>query len=233
VPAALAAINSRVAQAATSSERQSTPRLVAVGKTKPVELLREAYDAGHRHFGENYVQELVAKAPCMPDDTAWHFIGRLQSNKAKVLVKGVPSLAVVETLDSTKLADRLQRAVHELQPPRGALGVMVQADTSPWEGSKGGVALDDVVGLARHVVEACPSLQLVGLMTIGAPGEARCFEALRDCREQVASALGRPVESLELSMGMSSDFEAAIAAGSDSVRVGSSIFGARDYSKTK
>ena len=215
----------------SSTPSAPAARLVAVSKTKPVALLREAYEAGHRDFGENYVQEIVEKAPLMPDDVAWRFIGKLQSNKAKLLVHGVPSLAVVETLDSTKLADRLQRAVDTLASPRlSPLGVMVQVNTSPWEGSKGGVAPEAAPALAVHVANACPGLQLLGLMTIGAAGDPRCFDTLRTCRDAVADTLGVPAEQLELSMGMSGDFEAAIAAGSTSVRVGSSIFGARDYS---
>ena len=157
----------------------------------------------------------------------------MQSNKAKPLVQGVRNLAVVETLDSSKLADRLQTAVAAVEPPREPLGVMVQVNTSPWEGTKSGVLAEDVVGLATHVRDACPQLRLVGLMTIGAPGESKCFDTLVECRACVAEALGVDAGSLELSMGMSGDFEEAIARGSDSVRVGSSIFGARDYPAKK
>ena len=101
-------VRKQIADAAAS--QGSRPRLVAVSKTKPVELLREAYDAGQRDFGENYVQELVEKAPQMPDDVCWRFIGNLQSNKAKMLVHGVPNLAGVETVDTAKLANKLQAA---------------------------------------------------------------------------------------------------------------------------
>lgn len=229
VAEALAAIRSKVKAASASAEQPQEPRLVAVSKTKPVELLREAYDAGMRDFGENYVQELVAKAPDMPSDISWRFIGKLQSNKAKVLVSGVPSLACVETVDSKKLASKLQTAVSALDPPRTMpLDVMVQVNTSPWEGTKSGVEVEEASELALHIRDACPDLRLVGLMTIGAPGESSCFDALSDCRRVVAEALGLNSEdSLELSMGMSGDFEVAIAKGSTSVRVGSSIFGAR------
>jgi len=229
ISGALGEVQKRLASAADAAEMPA-PRLVAVSKTKPVELLREAYDAGMRDFGENYVQELVSKAPEMPNDVAWRFIGKLQSNKAKLLVHGVPSLAVVETLDSAKLADRLEKAMQELSPLRSEpLGVMVQVNTSPWEGSKGGVLAEEAPALAAHVAAKCPSLRLTGLMTIGAPGKLACFTTLRECREAVAAELGIEAQALELSMGMSGDFEAAIAKGSSSVRVGSSIFGARDY----
>ena len=228
---ALDTIRSKVKTATSSAERDGAPpRLVAVSKTKPVELLQAAYDAGQRDFGENYVQELITKAPLLPDDIAWRFIGKLQSNKAKPLVQGVRSLAAVETVDTAKLADRLQTAVAGLEPPRAtSLGVFIQVNTSPWEGSKGGVLAEEVLPLAEHIRAKCPGLQLCGLMTIGAPDDASCFAALRQCRDDLASRLGVSSSDLELSMGMSGDFEVAIAAGSDSVRVGSSIFGQRDY----
>ena len=165
---ALEAVRGKVKDAAVAAGRDGTPRLVAVSKTKPVELLREAYDAGQREFGENYVQEVIEKAPQMPEDVAWRFIGKVQSNKAKPLVEGVPNLAVVETVETTKLADRLQKAMGGLKTPRATpLGVMIQVNTSPWEGSKGGVLADDATALAQHITTACPDLKLVGLMTIG------------------------------------------------------------------
>ena len=230
VPDNLAEIRTAVKSAAESAGRDRPPRLVAVSKTKPVELLKAAYDAGQRDFGENYVQELISKAPEMPEDVEWRFIGKLQSNKAKPLVHGVPSLAVIETVDSKKLADKLQNAVASMDPPRETpLGVCIQVNTSPWEGSKSGVLAEEVTPLCEHVTSACPNLKLIGLMTIGAPGESKCFDTLVECREAAAKALGVDVDALELSMGMSGDFQEAIARGSDSVRVGSSIFGARDY----
>lgn len=233
IGSALAAVRTRVLSAAQAAGRPeaSPPRLVAVSKTKPIELLRAAYDAGQRDFGENYVQELISKAPEMPEDVAWRFIGKLQSNKAKPLVHGVPSLAAVETVDTVKLANRLQAAMQTATPARTKpLDVFVQVNTSPWEGSKGGVVVEEVPELAAHILSACPQLKLRGLMTIGAPNDASCFQTLRSCRDDVAKAIDVPASTLELSMGMSGDFEVAIAAGSDSVRVGSSIFGARDYS---
>ncbi|KAJ0791504.1 putative pyridoxal phosphate homeostasis protein [Helianthus annuus] len=100
---ALRSVLQRVKQAAERSSRASDRiRVVAVSKTKPVSLLREVYDTGHRCFGENYVQEIVEKAPQLPEDIEWHFIGNLQSNKVKPLLTGVPNLAMVETVDDEK-----------------------------------------------------------------------------------------------------------------------------------
>ncbi|CAK0891010.1 unnamed protein product, partial [Prorocentrum cordatum] len=206
-------------------------RLVAVSKTKPVEMLLEAYSAGHRHFGENYVQELVDKHPQMPEDTQWHFIGHLQSNKVAQLVKGCPTLSCLETLDSEKLA----RAVDKAWLANGSerrLRVMVQVNSSGEE-TKNGVTEEEVVELCTIISTELEGLQLAGLMTIGAPDYSGCrvedFELLLRSRERVAEALGIDPSSLELSMGMSNDYENAILEGSTSVRVGSAIFGARHY----
>ena len=218
-------------QTASARAGRSHPaRLVAVSKTKPASAVQEAYDAGHRDFGENYVQELLDKAPVLPSDIRWHFIGHLQSNKAKALVEGVPSLTMVETIDSEKLANKLDAAVGGAgRPP---LTVFVQVNTSGEESKYGVDPGEACVSLAKHIANTCPNLKLAGLMTIGMPdysSRPENFECLAQCRKEVAAAVGVPADQLELSMGMSGDFEAAIEMGSTNVRVGSTIFGARSY----
>ena len=205
-------------------------RLIAVSKTKPEELLMDAYNHGQRYFGENYVQELVQKAEALPSDIHWHFIGPLQSNKASLLVKSVvPHSAslTVETVSTVKLANKLQNAMEQVAPDK-QLHIFIQVNTSGEE-SKSGVEPSEVVALCKDLQANHPRLSLKGLMTIGAPGDVTCFDTLRQCRDEVAKELSLP--SLELSMGMSGDYEEAIARGSTNVRVGSTIFGARDYSK--
>ena len=224
-------------RAAAAARRQTgrEPVLLAVSKTQPVEVLLEAYAAGHRNFAENYVQELTNKVTEMPPDCRWHFVGGLQSNKAKDLVRRCgPLLAVIETVDSANLADKIDAAVASLpealvRARRSPLEVMIQVNTSPWEGTKNGVLAADVPALADHIRARCPNVTLGGLMTIGAPNTPKCFTALRKCRDALATHLKVRPDTLRLSMGMSDDFEQAIAAGSDSVRVGSSIFGGRNY----
>lgn len=228
----LGAVKAQVDAAASARPPTSLPvRLVAVSKTKPVEALREAYEAGHRHFGENYVQELVEKAPQMPEDVQWHFIGHLQSNKVNALVKGCPALSCIETIDSEKLARAVNRAWSGTVQGR-KLRVMVQINSSG-EKSKSGVDPSRCTELCRIIASECEALELAGLMTIGAPDYSGCrsedFETLHRCREEVAQAISVEPESLELSMGMSADYENAIQHGSTSVRVGSSIFGVRQY----
>ncbi|KAK3265329.1 hypothetical protein CYMTET_25979 [Cymbomonas tetramitiformis] len=231
VSKALGEVLVRVQNVAAHAAVSRPVRLVAVSKTKPVEMLQEAYDAGQRVFGENYVQELLEKAPQLPGDISWHFIGHLQSNKAKAIVKSIPNLQAVETVDSVKLANLLDKAVTEAEWQR-KLNIFVQVNTSGEE-SKFGVDPADVLSLARHVHTECPGLTLSGLMTIGMPdytSRPENFECLNNCRSTVAEELGIPAQDLELSMGMSGDFEQAIEMGSTNVRVGSTIFGARNYS---
>ena len=268
VAANLRAVRARAAAAATRTARDpARVRVVAVSKTKPAEALAEAYAAGQRDFGENYVQELIDKAPLLPADVRWRFIGHLQSNKAKSLVAGVPGLAAVETVDSAKLADRLEAAVAAVRAgEKGArvgvgaasgagpsaegagngggggapvasstspLDVFVQVNTSGEESKHGVEPGQACVDLARHVRDRCPNLRLAGLMTIGQPdysSRPENFERLAACRAEVAAALGLDAGALEMSMGMSGDFEQAVEMGSTNVRVGSTIFGARDYS---
>lgn len=205
-------------------------KLIAVSKTKPLELLQQAYAQNQRIFGENYAQELVQKAQDMPDDVIWHYIGTLQSNKANSLVKSVVPVSkslVVETVSTLKLANKLNNAMQEFEDKK--LEIFVQVNTSG-EGSKGGVEPDAVIELCKEIQANCEKLELKGLMTIGAVGDLSCFDTLVKCKEEVEKELDVP---LKLSMGMSGDFEEAIQRGADYVRVGSTIFGARDYSNKK
>jgi len=229
-------IDARISQQVERLQLKKRPVLVAVSKTKPISLIKACYEQGHRDFGENYAQELMTKAEELRSvcpEIRWHFIGHLQENKAKKLVKVVgEQLHSIETVDSQKLAKTLDKAV---LATRGTspLRVLIQVNTSGEE-SKSGVAPDDVASLADFIMKETPRLKLAGLMTIGQyepnpnnPDDQPDFVALSRCREKVASALGVEVDTLELSMGMSHDFEKAIQFGSTSVRVGSSIFGKR------
>jgi len=221
-------------------ERRSTnvPRLVAVSKTKPIELIIEAYNAGQRHFGENYVQEISEKS-ANPEilekcpDLKWHFIGNCQTNKVPQLMK-CANLTVVETVTSEKLATKLNS---QAKSRNMVLSIMVQINTSGEE-NKNGLGEKEGISCAKYIKEKCPNLNLLGLMTIGnlgnslaanEKGENPDFMKLREVRQKLAEELDIKDEDLELSMGMSNDFEEAIRYGSTNVRVGSSIFGARNY----
>jgi pyridoxal phosphate enzyme (YggS family) len=184
---------------------------LAVSKTKPVEDILEAHARGQIHFGENYVQEAHTKFAELPRALRLHFIGPLQSNKARLLV-GIEQLAVVESVHSLKLAAKLDAAVADLRGPGATLDVFLQVNTSG-EASKAGFAPGEVAAAAAEVARACPRLGVAGLMTIGAPDtspEPAAFAALRTARDAVAAALARDPEGLELSMGMSADMEQAV-----------------------
>jgi pyridoxal phosphate enzyme (YggS family) len=227
---------------------QTQVRLIAVSKLKPAtDILSlhqppsSASSTSYTHFGENYVQELLEKSRLLPRSIKWHFIGGLQSNKCKQLAEQISNLWCVSSVDSEKKADQLEkgRAASESAEGGEKLRIKVQVNTSGEE-SKSGVEPKDALALCRHIVDKCPHLQLSGLMTIGAiarskettpENENEDFVRLRETRDSVAKELGIKEEELELSMGMSSDFEGAIAQGSNEVRVGSEIFGERPPKK--
>jgi pyridoxal phosphate enzyme (YggS family) len=217
-------LRARIDRAAQSAGRSpESVRLLAVSKTFPPEAIRTVYALGQRAFGENYVQEGVAKMDALGDliDVEWHMIGPLQSNKTNTAAL---RFAWVHTVDRAKIAARMSAARPAHLPP---LNVCVQVNISG-EASKSGVPPEESVAIAR-VVAALPRLKLRGLMGIAAPtpvmasrrGQFQILRALFDaCR-----AARLPVDTL--SMGMSEDLEAAIAEGATLVRVGTAIFGAR------
>lgn len=198
------------------------------------------------HFGENYVQELIEKSRLLPGSIRWHFIGGLQSNKCTQLAREVKNLWAVESVDSEKKAKALEKgrkerneSLEKSEEDNGdkELRVFVQLNTSGEE-SKSGVEpkSETLLTLCKTIVNDCPNLKLQGLMTIGAIARSQAttaetenedFISLRENRDWVAEKLDIKSEELELSMGMSEDFEGAIVQGSNEVRVGSTIFGAR------
>ncbi|KAH6354497.1 pyridoxal phosphate homeostasis protein [Parastagonospora nodorum] len=238
----LASITSRI-KAANKSNRNV--RLIAVSKLKPANdilALHQPPNPLHTHFGENYVQELLEKSKLLPRSIRWHMIGGLQSNKCKQLAEQIPNLWCVSSVDSEKKANELEkgrRALIEKDNAVEKLRIMVQVNTSGEE-AKSGVEPADTTALCKHVIEKCPHLELIGLMTIGAIARSKettpeteneDFVCLKDVRDKVAQELGWEQDKLELSMGMSADFEGAIKMGSDEVRVGSQIFGERPVKK--
>lgn len=220
----LATVRRRIEEAAKSAGRgPDEVRLVAVSKTKPAQAVMEALAAGQTIFGENYIQESQDKIPQVGPGPVWHFIGHLQSNKARLAVQ---LFDVVQTVDRVKIAKALSRLAQEQGK---TLGVLLQVNVGQ-EPQKAGSSEADAPALAQAVAEL-PGLRLMGLMTMPPffddPERARPhFAALRELALRLASDL--PDGSMdELSMGMSGDFEAAIAEGATLVRVGTAIFGTR------
>lgn len=220
----LAEVRERVARAAIQcGRRPEDVELVAVSKTKSPNAVREAYAAGHRLFGENYAQELMAKAAALADlsELRWHFIGHLQTNKAKAIAKHAYA---VHTVDSVSLARELgKRVAAELRRER--MPVLVEVNVSG-ELQKSGAEPKEL-GEILEAVRAQSSLRVRGLMTVPPATDLadarRAFKALAVLRDAHGGREALP----DLSMGMSGDLEVAIACGATMVRVGTAIFGER------
>ncbi|MBE8907156.1 YggS family pyridoxal phosphate-dependent enzyme [Enterobacter asburiae] len=226
----LAQVRDKISAAATRCGRASEEiTLLAVSKTKPASAIAEAIDAGQRAFGENYVQEGVDKIRYFQEQgktsLQWHFIGLLQSNKSRLVAE---HFDWCHTIDRLRIATRL----NDQRPAEmSALNVLIQVNISD-ENSKSGIALSELDALAAEVAEL-PRLTLRGLMAIPAPESS--YERQFAVAQQMAvafEALKARYNTVDtLSLGMSDDMEAAIAAGSTMVRIGTAIFGARNYSK--
>jgi len=219
----LQGVKARIARAAQAAGRDpAAVTLLAVSKTHAATRVDEAKTAGQRAFGENYVQEALAKMDLLPlqgTDLEWHLIGALQSNKAKVAAE---RFDWVQTLDRVKIANRLSEHRPAHLPP---LNVLIQVNVSR-EASKSGVGVEEVTRLAEALTEL-PRLRLRGLMAIPAAGDASGFGAMKQLYEELRAGFGFDT----LSMGMSDDMEAAIAQGSTMVRIGTAIFGKRKNDK--
>ena len=215
-------VSQRIRAAADAVQRDANSiHLLAVSKTKPAQAVREAYAAGMHDFGENYLQEALGKQAELTDlPLSWHFIGPIQSNKTRAIAE---NFAWVHSVDRLKIAQRLSEQRPAELPP---LNICIQVNVSG-EASKSGCTPSDLPALA-NAIGALPRLKLRGLMAIPEPTEDRAaqdaaFAMVRDLQ----AGLNLPLDTL--SMGMSHDLESAIAQGATWVRIGTALFGARDY----
>jgi len=215
-------VSARIHDAARAVQRDPARiGLLAVSKTKPAEAVREAFAAGIEAFGENYLQEALGKQAQLTDlPLTWHFIGPIQSNKTRAIAE---HFAWVHSVDRLKIAQRLSEQRPADLPP---LNICIQINVSG-EASKSGCTPADLPALATAIA-ALPRLKLRGLMAIPEPTEDRAaqdaaFATVRTLQE----SLNLPLDTL--SMGMSHDLEAAVAQGATWVRIGTALFGARDY----
>ena len=216
-------VQQQINQACKVSQRlRNDVQLLAVSKTHPASCIEALYHLGQRQFGENYVQEAVDKIALLQDlDIEWHFIGHVQRNKTKVLaqhfdwVHGVDRLIIAERLSQQRTAE---------QAP---LNICLQVNIDAQD-SKDGCQPEDVAALVKEM-SRLPHLRLRGLMIIPAPGHTQAFADAQQLFQQVKADHAQPSDWDTLSMGMSGDLEAAIAAGSTMVRIGTAIFGQRDY----
>ena len=213
-----------IADACKQAQRApETVQLLAVSKTHPSESLREMYQTGQRAFGENYLQEALDKIENLNDlAIEWHFIGHVQRNKTKHLAA---SFAWVHGVDRLMIAERLSKQREADQAP---LNICLQVNIDAQE-SKDGCQPNEVAELVKNISQL-PHLKLRGLMVIPAPNNTHAFLDAKQLFDAVKQEHAQPEDWDTLSMGMSGDMVEAIAAGSTMVRVGTALFGARDYS---
>ena len=221
-------VEERIQEACRRAGRdRSEVTLVAVSKTKPVSMLKEAYDLGVRVFGENKVQEIREKYEALPKDIEWHMIGHLQTNKVKYIADKV---SLIHSVDSLRLAETIEK---EAVKHNRIVDILIEVNVAEEE-SKFGIKTSEVLALAENVVQL-PHIRLRGLMTIAPFVEnpeknraifANLHKLYVDIKEK---NIDNGTVSI-LSMGMTNDYEVAIEEGATMVRVGTGIFGARDYS---
>ena len=202
--------------------------LISVSKTKPVSMLQEAYDAGSRDFGENKVQEIMDKYPQLPSDIRWHMIGHLQRNKVKYIVDKV---ALIHSVDSLRLAETIENeaAKHNVTVP-----ILIEVNVAQEE-SKFGLKTEEVLSLVESIA-VLPHINIKGLMTIAPyvedPEENReIFRELKKLSVDIAAKNINNVNMSVLSMGMTGDYQVAVQEGATMVRVGTGIFGERNYAR--
>lgn len=201
--------------------------LIAVSKTKPVSDIQQVYDAGCRDFGENKAQELVAKYDVLPKDIRWHFIGTLQKNKVKYVVGRA---ALIHSVDSYELALEIQKRAEKMYCH---CDILIEVNVAKEESKQGIKNFDDVIDTIRKI-STLKNIHIKGLMTIApicekASDNSLYFKQLKDLSVDIKNKNIDNVDMDILSMGMSSDYEAAILEGATYVRVGTNIFGERNY----
>ncbi len=200
--------------------------LIAVSKTKPVEMLQEAYNLGNRIFGENKVQEIVDKYDALPNDISWHMIGHLQRNKVKYIIDKV---TLIHSVDSLRLAETIEKEAAK----KGITADILIEVNAAREDTKFGVLPEKAEELVSDI-SSLPHIRIKGLMTIAPfvdnPEENRIyFQRLRNLAVDIGENKSDNVTMGVLSMGMTNDYEIAIEEGATMIRVGTGLFGARDY----
>lgn len=222
-------VRTRIEQACEKAGRDSSEvTLMAVSKTKPVEMLMEAYEAGARVFGENKVQEIMDKYDRLPSDIQWHMIGHLQRNKVKYIIDKV---AMIHSVDSLRLAETIEQ---EAAKKNRQMPILIEVNVAEEE-SKFGLSVDEVLPFLLEISKF-PHLEVKGLMTIAPfvenPEENReIFRKLKKLSVDIAAKNINNITMSVLSMGMTGDYEVAVQEGATMVRVGTGIFGERNYAR--
>lgn len=223
----LKAVEKNIAEACVRANRKREEvKLIAVSKTKPVSMLQEIYDEGIRYFGENKVQELTDKVEQLPDDIHWHMIGHLQRNKVKYIVDKVD---MIHSVDSLRLAETIEQ---EAAKKNVVVNVLLEVNVAE-EDTKFGLKVEEVIPLIEQI-SSFKHIKICGLMTIApyvenAEENRDVFARLKQLSVDINKKNIDNVSVRELSMGMTNDYEVAIEEGATMVRVGTGIFGEREY----
>lgn len=223
----LVQVNQNIQEACDKAKRdRNEVTLIAVSKTKPIEVLQEAYDLGVRVFGENKVQELVDKYEALPKDIEWHMIGHLQTNKVKYIIDKV---AMIHSVDSIKLAETIEK---EAAKKDCIANILVEVNVAE-EDSKFGLTVEEVLPFIEKI-STFPHIRVQGLMTIApfvenAEENRDIFDKLHKLSVDIDAKNIDNTSMSVLSMGMTNDYEVAVEEGATMVRVGTGIFGARNY----
>ncbi len=224
----LAAVKKSIEECAKACKRDKEVKLICVSKTKPSEMIMEAYESGERDFGENYVQELCAKAEDLPKDIIWHMIGPLQKNKVRKVVKYAEYIHAVDSVELAAFIDKEAERIGKVQK------IMLELNMAGEE-SKHGFKPEEVIDAVKEI-SPLKNIKLTGLMCIpplavSADDNRIYFRQIKSLEKKINDMGICDSELTELSMGMSEDYKCAIEEGASYIRIGTAIFGARDYSK--
>ena len=213
--------NSTLESIKTSSEKspnKKTPILIAVSKKRPVESIQVIYNLGQRIFGENYPQELMTKSKSLPKDIEWHLIGHLQTNKVKKLLEEIPNI-VIESVDRVDVVKKISQYADVKNRTKVYLEINISG-----EDSKTGCPIKDIYNVADEIMKNKDKMDLVGIMSLGKIGDKKEFEKMVQIKNDICEKYGMDKDKFIASFGTSQDFNEAILAGSDEVRIGHQIF---------
>ena len=213
-------ISDSIAKAKKDNNVTKNVIFIAVSKKRSVDDIKVIYDQGHRIFGENYVNELIEKSEKLPKDIEWHLIGHLQSNKVKKVLEKIPNITI-ESVDSVKLTEELNKNCSKLGIT--SLNVYIEINISN-STTKTGADLNIIDDIAKNIVEKCPNLKLKGIMSLGNIANTEEFAHMLKIKEEMCDKYKLDKESFIASFGTSQDFQEAIKAGCDEVRIGHQIF---------
>ena len=217
-----------ISKSLINNNKSKFVRLIAVSKTKSVEEIMNIYNEGHRDFGENYVNELLEKYEKLPADINWYMIGHLQSNKCKNLLQ-VKNLKTIETVDSFKLAETLNKEIKKINKK---IEIYLQVNISK-ESTKSGILPECVIDTFEEVLNKCDSIIVKGLMSIGNADSRPEFEEMFNLKTMICEKFSINKDDFIISFGTSEDYENAILNGSNEIRIGTLLFGERNYNKSK